>query len=820
MLATLFRCALAPAGLLLIATPAAARPPCHSLFIASRSDWPPPLDRVIRFAASEVSLREALDRAAVIARVRLSYSSDGLPLDRTVCVSAEGAPLGAVLERLLAGLSIEAVPAGGDHVVLSPRAPLRVSMLLAPVVLDRIVVTGSASGAGQRRLPLALDVIDGRELERRRVFTLASALGGSAPGVWLWPQSPGSPLLRYGSIRGASSFGLSYPKTFIDGVEVAHPLLITRLAPETIESIELIRGPHGSTLYGADAISGVMNITTRTTDERRRPALGASLQSQAGMMGSDFVAHPALSTETVGTLGGGGATRSGRVTAEAGTDNAWIPGAYARRFSVSAGGRSVAEHSLLSATLRLSGQEARSPLSPVLDSVVPDSIARRLVRRTQPARAMQYTAGLTFRLLPGARWRHALTAGADGYSLDGLFDDGAPLPSAADSALRAARGDALRGTIRLSSTAMLGDPQGLGAQLTLTGDHSVLRQHTTSIARAGSGGPGPGMTQAIELTQWRSTTGASALASASLRERLFVNGGLRLERSSPQAVTLPMAGWSLVPLSGALTVKLRAAWGSGIRYPETVIREALHGRVRLTSTALALEPEKQSGVEGGADLIWARGLSLTVTRFDQRASGLIQSVIVPGDTASSGPGPRERVRYLLQNVGAIDNTGWEVQGTATRGAFSLTAALSLVDSRVRRLAQGYRGDLQPGDRMLEVPRRTLSLSASWAGAPWFASLTAWRAEDWINYDRIALTADFVADTSANAARNYTGAALRQYWRRYPGVTRLDAAFTWPFNHRFQASAIGQNLLGRQTGEPDNITVLPGRTVALSVRGVF
>jgi iron complex outermembrane receptor protein len=31
---------------------------------------------------------------------------------------------------------------------------------------------------------------------------------------------------------------------------------------------------------------------------------------------------------------------------------------------------------------------------------------------------------------------------------------------------------------------------------------------------------------------------------------------------------------------------------------------------------------------------------------------------------------------------------------------------------------------------------------------------------------------------------------------------------------------GSNLLDRQTGEPDNVTVLPGRTVSFGIRTTF
>ena len=40
--------------------------------------------------------------------------------------------------------------------------------------------------------------------------------------------------------------------------------------------------------------------------------------------------------------------------------------------------------------------------------------------------------------------------------------------------------------------------------------------------------------------------------------------------------------------------------------------------------------------------------------------------------------------------------------------------------------------------MLAVPARTANLSASWSMSGWFTSVSATRAFDWVNYDRLAL----------------------------------------------------------------------------------
>src|SRR5207247_5779803 len=97
----------------------------------------------------------------------------------------------------------------------------------------------------------SIDSSEGQELAGRSTITVTQALNAEVPSVWVWEQSPTSLLAQYGSIRVASSFGLSYPKVYIDGIQVANPLLLTRITPEAIDHIEVIRGPQGAAMYGA-----------------------------------------------------------------------------------------------------------------------------------------------------------------------------------------------------------------------------------------------------------------------------------------------------------------------------------------------------------------------------------------------------------------------------------------------------------------------------------------------------------------------------------------------------------------------------------------
>lgn len=765
--------------------------------------WTAPLDHPITLETGQVALRDALDRVAAAGGFRLSYSGDDLPLDREVCLSARALPAGAALAHLLAGTGIEPFIASPRQVVLPPRAAEAPELPAAPqpVELATIVVTGTAAGQAKRPLPLALDVVDGEDL-REAGGSFTEALSGAVPGLWLWPQPPTSVLADYGSIRGASSFGLSYPKVYIDGIELANPLLLTGIPPDAVERVEVIRGPQGATLYGADAISGVINIVTR--QEGADPlAARLSLQSGVSLAGTAYGESPAVGQRHALRARFGSNLTGGALSIAGGSDGAYIPGA-SRRF-VSAHGtlRHVGSGWILTGLGRVAGDAADAAPSPLL----PDSsVAPRRTRGGTDQSVLEYTVGSTLKLLPSDRWTHTAALGLDGYRLRGVAEDRTPITSATDSALRAAEGGAVRASLRLGTVYHLARGRDW-ADLTLTGEHSILH-HWSDVDS----------TLPVSSTRGtRSTTGGSLLASVGLRRHWFLSGGVRAEGTTDNdPVLVPMAGAAVIVGDRSVALKLRAAYGEGVRWPTSAVRTAFDfGRPGSSTLSTAgLDPEKQSGYEAGADLLLGDGVTLGVTRFDQTASGLIQRVTVLGDT-SGGPG--SRLSYDLENVGEISNTGWETSLAARHRGLSLRAAFTTVDSRVEQLARRYGGDLQPGDRMLEVPRRTYGITARYRTGGWGFSAGLSRAEDWIGYDRQQLAADFAA---GRPARNFVGQRLRGYWRTYGGVTRLRASATRALDRHFALALSADNLLDIQTGEPDNITVVPGRSFTIGFRGAW
>jgi iron complex outermembrane receptor protein len=679
-------------------------------------------------------------------------------------------------------------------------------------MLDRVVVTGSTIGASQRALPIALDVVGGKQLSERGSGSLSGSLDGVVPGLWLWEQSPLSLLARYGSIRGASSFGVSYPKVYVDGIEVANSLLVTHLDPESVSRIEVIRGPQGAALYGADAISGVMNIVTRT-DGIEGGAPRAQIRTEGGASSSDYTAGSVLAQSHALSLRTGTNTKSARVGMTLTTLGAFIPGASSQQLTANGGLRFVRSRGVVNSTFRFFAQDARTPTSPVLaglDPMLLDSSDRQSVR--------QFTVGANATFARNDRWTHSAVAGVDGYKLkSAAILDGA-FPSAFDSALRAATGNAFRTTLRASSVGQFGDPARRAATVTLAAEHSFVRDETVTMNPFGSpemGAPdGP-----RDLVETRTNAGLIGQVTTSFRESIFLSGGLRIERNTGlvtgvgEIATLPMLGASAVRSFGIGTLKLRAAYGKGIRPPQTSSRAGT-----LMGLRANLSPEEQSGIEAGADFFIGSFASLHATRFDQRASGLIQPVSVYSAERADGMPHHRRIAYQLQNVGEITNRGWELAGNVTSGAWSAGATFSQVDSRVRRLASQYTGDLRPGDRMLEVPAHTYGVNAGYNRGRLSISWSLSRASDWINYDRLALLSAFASEE--NEIQGFVGPELRSYWRTYDGVTRLGGRAGITLGRGMAFTLDGENLFDEQRGEPDNITVLPGRTLSAGLRVSF
>jgi iron complex outermembrane receptor protein len=851
------------------------------------SSFAAPLDRIVTVRLGDTPLREALDKVASLAHVELSYSRELLPTDRRICVSLDRVTVGAVFETLLVGTTLRPIVIGNAQVVLAPSRSAGgldvAGTTRRASVLDRVVVTGTPDGASQRGSPFALDVIDGATLAKQRAASLGEALDRAVPGMWSWASSAGTVAARYGSIRGASSFGVSAPKIYLDGIEVANPLLVTQLDPSRIDRIEVIRGPQGAALYGADAISGVVNILTRH-DGAPNGATVMQLATNAGVSSTNYASRDAFVQDHAFSLRAGSGKQTMGLGLTIGTVGAYVPGASERRVLADADVRVVRSHSVLTGTARFSMQEAnastnlllgggssvftRTPATGFLSGTshtsgaatstsgdrgwgfvssadsgkMPTPAPKDTVRfagdSANGQRMSQYTFGGTATIMPTLRWTHTFIAGVDGYRLQGLSGAGLPTPSILGTDLTNAQGAADRGTLRLRTVGRFDLAEKTSLSLTFAAEQAVLRQvddqsglsvvtaQGSAQGRTTNGAPttalAPTAATSALRTVWAQNGGLSAQANVAVNDEWFFVAGGRVERSSgltpeTQVAVLPMLGASYVQDIGGAVLKWRAAYGTGIRPANSLTRGTSWMGRSVVQSASALQPESQSGIEGGLDWLFGRAFVLHVTRFDQRASGLIQPVASTATTLTSAGKWVRSVSYTLENVGAITNRGWELQGSTQLDRLSLAGTMTFVDSRVAQVATGYRGELRVGDRMLDVPLRTASLSATWTASRWTLASSLTRAEDWIGYDRLAIGQALV---STDRDHDVGGVMLRNYWMKYGGVTRLNGNFNYRLVRDISLQLTGDNLLNVQRGAPDNATITAGRTLSFGLRTTF
>lgn len=142
--------------------------------------------------------------------------------------------------------------------------------------LDEFVVTATGEES-KRSLGNAVSTVDVAPIVATTpIANMNDLLVAKAPGVVVLPGSLTGAGARV-RIRGNSSLSLSNnPIYVVDGIRVSSdvnsssigiggtaPSRVNDLNPEDIESIDVVRGPSASTLYGTDAANGVIVIKTK-----------------------------------------------------------------------------------------------------------------------------------------------------------------------------------------------------------------------------------------------------------------------------------------------------------------------------------------------------------------------------------------------------------------------------------------------------------------------------------------------------------------------------------------------------------------------------
>jgi vitamin B12 transporter len=189
--------------------------------------------------------------------------------------------------------------------------------------LEPVVVTATRSTMPADRTLAAVTVITREEIERLQPQSVQDLLTG-LPGV-AFANAGGIGQQTSMFLRGTNS---SHTLVLVDGVRIgtagAGIPAYEQLPVEQIERIEIVRGPRSS-LYGSDAIGGVIQIFTRhgSTDRGLTPSMSLTAGSHdlaAGQFGlSGGTAHAWYNASLGGQYTGGiNACQTGALAANAG----------------------------------------------------------------------------------------------------------------------------------------------------------------------------------------------------------------------------------------------------------------------------------------------------------------------------------------------------------------------------------------------------------------------------------------------------------------------------------------------------------------------
>ncbi len=624
-----------------------------------------------------------------------------------------------------------------------------VALETSATALDQIIVTGTVVATELRAVPNAITVITAKQIEERGITQIQQLFRGEVPGLFSLDIGAKSSS-NLGSLtdpslddiimysRGATSIGgvATNPiKTYVDGVELTSPQYLSQIDPKSIERIEILTGPQASTIYGAGAINGVMQVFTKRGGATK-PYV--TMNVSEGFAQNNFSSALASSHQYDGSVSG----TEGKLSYNLGTSwdytGAWSPGKQLQRLSVYGGSRYQAGPVSLDFSARQgwtqnkqqgSNMQGRTSMVSV-GKYTPDnpSLSSLIV----PAKAVLLgrTLGVTMGYVPASWWSHQLNVGSDAANTDkSNFAVGFRFLS--DTSMSYSQN--LRTRTSQSYSATLRVPITSSAQATLTygGDHWRNRTSTVSWGKNLNGT----LTSAsISRPKPETNSGAYVQGQLGVWDQLFFTYGVRADWNpsygDKTTVRPGRFGAAYSTTVGDLSIKVRGSYGRSIRPPSPGIKDGLpvlstNGSfdvatlkvfgtpgVALYNTLPTpdLGPEFQQGGEGGLELYFGNRGSFTITRYNQTVDGLIISLypfdsvraVAPGFDPNSGHflcnDPSDvrpdgycywpMSKYL--NGAGVRNQGWEFQQTLNAGAFSARTTYSWTKSRVLGVTPQYR----------------------------------------------------------------------------------------------------------------------------------
>lgn len=176
------------------------------------------------------------------------------------------------------------------EVTIGNRTSLQVKLTPDVKALNEVVVTALGIKREVKALTYSQQGVDVNSLNETRSPNIINSLSGKVAGVQVVPSGFNTGSARI-VIRGNNSLtGNNQPLFVVDGVpidntpgdegSIDYGNTASDLNPEDIESMQVLKGPNASALYGSRAANGVILITTKKGSERFKVSVNSGTMFQ------------------------------------------------------------------------------------------------------------------------------------------------------------------------------------------------------------------------------------------------------------------------------------------------------------------------------------------------------------------------------------------------------------------------------------------------------------------------------------------------------------------------------------------------------------
>ena len=639
--------------------------------------------------------------------------------------------------------------------VTMAESEVRLDLRLEPApIREQVVVAATRGDAALSTLGVSVSVLDREQIAEREpssVLQLLQGLPGIAVARTGGPGSQASAFVRGGESR--------FTRILVDGVPVNQPgggFDFGSALPLELDRLEVVRGS-ASSLYGTDALAGVIHLVTR----RAGPEPGIGLRAEAE--GGSF----AWRRFQGGTAGRAGAWDWNAGVVRLDTDNEAPNSAFTETAGAASLGVGLGERSILRFVLRAEDSERGTPGPtgfgrPDLDAFFErtDVTAAAHLRHTRGSAAHDFRVGLArtgqLSVNPEDSGPYVPRAGSAVGSFE-LSDFPNPLGFQNDTA---------RLSLGYQAEVQAG-PRNL-----LSGGADLEHESGEIGSRAGE-----------LLSPTRTNLGVYLQGRVVLADRVFATLGGRIERNDNFGTkAVPRVAVAVRARGGVDATTLRASAGAGIKEPSFF---ETFGTSFFAQGNPDLKPERSRTFDLGLEqrLLQSR-LRAEATFFHHQYRDQIAYTVLDFDTFQG--------TYV--NLARTRAQGLELAlEAAPSSRIQLRAEYTLLDGEILVSPSDFDPVYEVGEPLLRRPRHQASFSLRCGAA------------------RANVGATLVL-VGRRADSDFSGIGLREN----EGYARLDARARSKLARGFEAFVVAENVLDREYQEALGYPAL-GRSVRAGLR---